>query len=424
MAIKKLILHLGLPKTGTTSIQATCKKNLSILEKQGVRYMIEWKRGDMRGGHITHLNTLFADWEVPSYCHHPAFQCTDILNAIEREEEQSNLTETVKKIVNTIDCDSLLISGEWTGFCIEKCVENLKQWLYRNFNNVEVEILVFVRNPISFVVSFFQQDEKTGYKRLDSNYLDIYEVYKEQYLNTIKNLYRYFPTEFKLIKFEDAVSFKDGGLVGYFLQEIGIINRSSIEIIRGNDGTSYEALELLRFINLCEPVVVNKLNNPKRLPQDGRLDARHLFRVRGVKYDLPIEGKLELRRRWEDVFLYLKENFGIDYSNCAIEDKVPLPSDFYSDVTIDDFIEVFPELTPILQKLFLEFFELKYRQTAQEKFKRLFFKGSVPFEIYHKNCEAELARTRCFPKFLINFVCCFVPRKKNRDRLRYKYIKR
>ncbi|MGI9369243.1 MAG: hypothetical protein ACR2O2_10450, partial [Ruegeria sp.] len=38
---KELILHIGHPKTGTTTLQQTFKKNRDFLEKQGILYPMQ-----------------------------------------------------------------------------------------------------------------------------------------------------------------------------------------------------------------------------------------------------------------------------------------------------------------------------------------------------------------------------------------------
>jgi hypothetical protein len=190
-----------------------------------------------------------------------------------------------------------------------------------------------------------------------------------------------------LLKFDDAVKDRDG-LVGCFLKAVRFPGDEikKLAITKVNESRSLETMELISFIDAKEPYIPSGYdgpNNPKRIPWDTAL----LFFVKGAKFDFTYKDRLALWKRLKEPVRIFKENIGIDYTDYKIE-EIPEP-ETYTDETINGFIEAFPDLSPVLQKLFLEFFEKKYAETAQEKFKKLYFKDTIPNKIYELSREVQ-----------------------------------
>ena len=142
-----------------------------------------------------------------------------------------------------------------------------------------------------------------------------------------------------------------------------------------------EAVEFINYIEAVEPRYPYgnyKHENLNRFPKDLKV----LADIIGVRYDLPYQSKVELWGRFRDTACRLKESTGIDYINY----EIPLHHNHetYSEETIQGFIASFPKLSIVLQRHFLNFFEKKYMETAQTKFKQLHFKGSIPYTQYKK----------------------------------------
>jgi len=66
-----------------------------------------------------------------------------------------------------------------------------------------------------------------------------------------------------------------------------------------------------------------------------------------------------------------------------------MKSETYSEDTLRGFVEAFHKFSPALKKLFLEFFEQKYLETAQVKYKQLCFQDSKARLQYNKLSEDE-----------------------------------
>ena len=358
MAIKRLVIHLGIGKAGSTSIQRALFTNSAILEKNGFRYLTEW--GEK---HVGILHSFFTPFPIDIM--------DKVWRGIQTEEERQNLvkskTDVMLEVINATTCETMIISGEfWRQLWIDSTNINISEFLRKYFQDkgIEVTIIFLVRNPLTFMISLYQQALSSGSHR---RFTGPFEEGMRS-LNGIINLKKYFADSLLLLKFEDAVADKDG-LVGCFLKAIGFPYEKiqDLNVEKMNEAACMEAMELIKYIEDKEPLLLSKDGpiNPNRRIHE----LLPLKNVKGVKFDLSYRDKKELWERLRETVQSFKENLGIDYTDY----KVPTPSGqkTYRKETIQGFVEVFPKLSPVLQKLFLQFFEKKYTETAQEKFKML-----------------------------------------------------
>jgi len=366
MGIKRVIIHLGMPKAGSSSIQATLYNNAAVLEKSGFRYLTEWGRN-----HVDKFHSLF--------------HCDTFLSLGFKNSQNRNAVNKMLKVIRTSDCETLILSGEFfQTLYLDSTIENIKTFIkqYSHNSNIETTIIYYVRNPLTWIISWMHQILfSSGY--LSKN-ADFFETAIKQY-NGIFKLQTHFNGSLKLIKFEDACLDKDGFVVN-FLTTIDFpkaaIKNLDMSSSRVNESRCAEVIEFVHFVEAME--ASDSFINYKRYVRSGFYrDIRALKNVKGVKFDLPYQSKAELWGRLRETVTRLKESACIDYTAYTIP---PTPEQqTYSERTIQDFIEAFPQLNLIIQKYFLKFFEKKYMETAQEKFKQLHFKGSIPYTVYKQN---------------------------------------
>ena len=383
MAIERAILHMGMTKTGSASIQDTLINNTSTLGKNGFRYLSEWGRY-----HLTRFKYLFSPCLVnPIGSGHLGKPFPN------RKQYNKNSIQKMLNVMNTSECKTLIFSGEYSAeLWHDSTIDNIKDFIDKYFQSrgIETTIIFFVRNPLTWAISSLQQQIfAKGYLNKDSDY---FETEIKHYQGII-NLQKHFSDSLKLIKFEDAC-LDENGLVGCFLKASGFPENElkTITIYRTNESRSLEAMEFINYVETVEPRFPYsdyKRVNPNRYPKD----LLCLKYTKGVKFDLPYESKAELWGRFSETVHILKKNTGIDYTNYT-----PPPreiQEMYSEQTVQEFIELFPKLSFVLQKHFLKFFEKKYMETAQIKFKQLHFKDSTPWKIYNsKNAFFSLLSLR------------------------------
>jgi len=374
MAVKRVILHLGMAKAGSSSIQHTLFNNTAILEKNSFRYLTEWEIDHLRKFHY-----LFAQYPVnPISTGHLGKPPAG------RKRQNSEAINVMSRIMKTTENETLILSGEYFhDLCLDATIENIKEFIKKYFQNngVETRIVYLVRNPLTWITSHLQQTLfRIGFMNKDCDY---FENEMEKY-EGVFNLQKNFSDSLTLLKFEDACLDKDG-LVGHFLKTIHFPENElkNINIFRKNDSRCIEVMEFVNYIEAVEPLYPYahyKRLNPNRYVGD-LYCAKD---INGVKFDLPDQSKAELWKRFEKTTLLLKEKTGIDYTDYTIPPSSPSGQETYSEQTIQEFIMVFPHLSFILQKHFLKFFEKKYMETAQIRFKQLHGKDSVPWEIFNK----------------------------------------
>ena len=383
MAIKRVIIHLGMAKAGSSSIQRTLFNNAPILEKNGFRYLHEWELN-----HLIKFKYLFSPYPVsPTGTGHLGRL------PVNMKQKNKKSIDQMMQVIKNSECETLILSGEYSGeLWLDSTIENIKEFIKNYFqsNGIETTILYFVRNPLTWLASWLQQRlRKDGFMNKAG---DFFEIEMKQY-EGILNLHKHFADSLVLLKFEDACLDKDG-LIGCFLKAIGF-PKSELEFVtmyRVNESRCMEAMEFIYYVESIEPrhpYNNYRQENPNRYIKD-LISLKH---IKGVKFDLPYQSKLDFWERFRETLKLLKENAGIDYTDYEIPPSSG--QETYSEETVQSFVDVFPKLSFVLQKHFLKFFEKKYMETAQVRFKQLHFKGSAPYALYNsKNVFFNLLKLR------------------------------
>ncbi|MEX2402774.1 MAG: hypothetical protein WD625_01510, partial [Balneolales bacterium] len=137
----KLHLHIGSPKTGTTSIQSTLFKNRTELENQKFCYP---------GNNVNHHAFFFT---TKSTKNHWPRQFKGI--------DKPSLNKSIKRFFSDVEndfkkeCQHYVISTEYLFIDDKEAIKNTIDYLKHFFS--EVIVYVFVRNPIEYYTSFQQQ---------------------------------------------------------------------------------------------------------------------------------------------------------------------------------------------------------------------------------------------------------------------------
>ena len=234
--MRDLILHIGMHKTGTTSIQNSLYK----LNKNGFRTIRFIEKN-----HSIPLFTIFSEnrtnyhiWKKRGLTH------SEIL-AKKTEYEEILENELTNDNVNVF-----LLSGEG----IANLTENEKINLCRYFQEkkLRVRVVYVVRDPISWAISANQEIAKGGAKTL----LKVIPDYKRRVLGFIKgcgyeNILTY--------KYENLIQ---GGLIRSFSEIIGC---ELTEGMRENESLTSEALSLIYCLNnISVTTVGSQITNSAR----------------------------------------------------------------------------------------------------------------------------------------------------------------
>ncbi len=339
---KEIILHVGVHKTGTTSIQQALynKENLHILEKNNMEYIHEFPPNN---------GVIFWDLFSPKnmiYKYNILFGYTE-----EEIQERAAVSEAILRRYLLND-KKLIISGEAIGTFEKEQLLNAKKYLESSVRGkVKIKIVICLRNPIAIISSLYQQRIKNGIYFESSN--EFIEEIKQTY-RCVKDMTDIFGAENLIVySFEKACSYEDG-LVSYFFKEIGLdnIDRANLKETKENESFSAEAAKVSSYINKKEcSIVENKRSFNRKLA-----DLDSLIKINGSKFILDRNEILKIYKYIFDDLVWIKDNYGIDYTNQMerIMSIVEVENE-YEELSV---VEAFNASSEFVRKTMIEYYKI------------------------------------------------------------------
>jgi len=291
--IRNVFIHIGLPKTGTTSLQESLLKNRKQLSQidGGYQYpeisfihhgrFIFLKFTDNPENHLMYIKRIKTRRNLVKYL----------------SNEQSSFEE---QILNTT-YNNLIVSGEQIPRLDEGQLTEFKNYISGLAPKAELIIVLCTREHVSKASSSIQQRLKVG-KDIDvSKVIDDTAVfYQEKIPKFIDTFGR---NKIITYKFEDAVKHPNGP-IGMFLDKI---HASAEELklinVKKNIGYSNKSTELLMYLNSRLPIITdNKLTLGR-----GWYDTRRFYHISGDKFSLKKEDAEKLQKKSLEDKNWLKE---------------------------------------------------------------------------------------------------------------------
>lgn len=234
---KKLILHIGSPKTGTSSIQNFCVANAEQLASQGIAYPIFSQRwphvGRWRNGHGLYANAMR---KAGYNTHYPSI-----------EVEESYMADLAAAVQ---EASIMLLSDEtlWQMICRRKrALPTLKQ-LTDALGFTEYQIVVYLRRQDLYAESFWNQRVKQGidytksFKQLlESNYSKCVLNYERG----IRRIEECFGKESLTIRIYDRVQLKNGDSAQDMMSVLGIEDLSTFKPLEQESNDSIKGKSFL-----------------------------------------------------------------------------------------------------------------------------------------------------------------------------------
>lgn len=332
---RRIVLHAGLPKTGTTSIQtAFYAERGHLLDRARLLYP------SLAPNLTDALCTIFHD--------DPRKHITNKLAGLTTLEAIAPLQRRYQKALDaeilSTNWDTLLLSAEGLSNLSAQALSRLRDW----GNRFAPRWTVFfcVRHPVDYVRSLVQQILKGG-----ATLAELYEkVPGPAYRWKISNLINVFGRDnLTVFDFESARKHA-GGVVGGFADRIGLagrlLTRLTETVIRENESLSHEAVLLLDSINRQFPMFYGDVRAPRR---SGR-ELDYLSRIGGHRFHLPTGVEEKIRDTTRGDVAWLNAEFSLNLYLDVIErqsdDAEPgTPPTDISQHTIDDIARVIAELS-------------------------------------------------------------------------------
>ncbi len=276
--LKTMFVHIGPPKTGTTSIQRTFFNNAALLEEHGLFYY------------------------TGRWSHHP------ISRQMHRQTQMPNYqraSEDFFQAAAASRCEAGLFSSEMLVVLTQREINEAK----RKFLEVaeSVKVIAYVRHPVSFAVSLAHQAVRGGKP------IDLIEE-SPNMRNVPKLLSRWAKAvgqDNMIVRPFDRDQLVAGDAVDDMLNVLGLDGlRARVERVRANEGLSVLALALLDELNRQGD------GHPLRKPY-----LRAVNRLGGPRYVLPQETIDKVRATTAADVVHLRRHWQID-----LPEPTPTPS--------------------------------------------------------------------------------------------------
>ncbi|WP_240415738.1 hypothetical protein [Paenibacillus periandrae] len=349
--IHEIIIHAGMHKTGTTSIQETLFANAERLKEREFLYPACWPSN--------HSIPIFG-----------AFTSNQkYFENIVEGRSKSDIRKANKHFLELFEQEAaeseqskIIISGENISLLSRSELTNVRTFLKKSIGDkASIKVLISVRHPVPWLVSATQQRLKAGQKLQQILDEKMNEIIQNLFQIRIGNLVQVFGTDaVKVYRFEDSVK-HECGPVGYFLEKLGYEKDEIItfNIVKANESISLIAAELLAFINEKCPIIFNNRRNEQRT----REDINPLLAIRGPKFDISHAYKKGFLELAQDDLKWLKENFGIDFSY-QLSPQISDPKLDFSPETVADINHAYDNLSAPLQELVTECLRVKIKDST------------------------------------------------------------
>ena len=358
-----VILHIGLHKTGTTTIQRTLGEHRAKLALFGYHYPQFAYKNRQTYNHSSPLLSLYSD--APLDYH---MNLREGIDSPEKLEDQNSAFLAQLKSALNSGSTTVILSGEGLSALTPKNISRLKNDLERlSEAPLSFRVVCCVREPISFITSDIQQKVKGGFDLENPYESESKKNYKfcvilKKYINVFGL------SSMRVYSFEEAVESSDG-LCAFFLKkavpELDWIPPAEVTI---NEGISEESVRIISYINRCRPFWVDGKIGADRAPRD--LD--HLFELQGQKFELDNRRKQMLFELYRSDRRWLRKMFGIE---CPDEHEVIAEKrDLWNDRTLESLGTIIQKLDEGFASLIVDFLKIEasvYQQDNPDRAHRL-----------------------------------------------------
>jgi hypothetical protein len=386
--IREVILHIGLHKTATTSIQASLNDTINLLDNAGILYPTFTINGKKIDNHSIPFVTLFSKRPHLYDVKLDFNKNLDELHPFLCNHYKDQLLAQIEKFSG----DKILISGEDISKMGLSQLKRLEQFFKGHVNQeIKFRIIAFVRHPVSRITSSIQENVKHGktLEELIGDNIILRHTAFESIFSQFENVFS--KKNIQIVRFEDALLHAKGP-VGYFYSLLGFGEDSlrNIAPTKRNSSFSYEAIVLLSTLNKSFPLFLNGERN--QIWES--LKMKYIINMPGEKFQLANEKKCQIWESAQDDLIWIYNNYGIEPYEFAEESGLE-NFQFWGRETIDYlsvnlnkqpdkfkillFRKVITEILTIRKHLTIDDFLALYRLS---KNCNVFFKNKFCYNLY------------------------------------------
>jgi hypothetical protein len=332
---KRLILHIGTPKTGSTSIQESLGNSRNALLEQNIHYP-----GVKPYNHIFNFIPIFLDDPQISFVYKIQMKPNEDKNA--RVEKYR---KTWIKEILSCKKDNFIISAEdfTLPYFNKNAVERLKAFVDQYFH--EVTLLVYVRHYDKWISSQVQQAIRNG-----NNDLELGELVQKlmkcpprmSYRKVLKRWIDAFGQENLVVRPFDPQAFHQGSLLADFFHSSNLpVDARDIPEIRSNESIGKNTALFLQRYNQLYPRIVNKAVNPERGLSKGGFHFDLYRTIPDEKFKLDLVYTPEQAKKFNEEIDFVNRFFSDGYQFHRIspgDRQMEIPD--ANDIPIEFFVEL------------------------------------------------------------------------------------
>ena len=360
--MKRIIIHIGIHKTGSTSIQQSFSDHHHTLKQLGYYFPL-FKNSYKQNTESNH-GSLFTNlydvnpfkWSNNRRIGIDTVEKVKVLQASYLSQLAAVLKEEVPAIIFSAEKLSKFPLEGINKF--KKDIETLTE------GAVEFKIICCLREPVSYWQSLCQENIKIGVISLD-------EICKNtpQKPNLFQDVLTKYITAFgkdavDVYRFEDMLVSKQGPF-NYFLGRISADLQGKYEENWSNLGYCHEAIELISYMNEKVPTMINKKVNPHRKMNEHKI----LSQLQGVKFSLSEEVQTKIISESQNDRRWLKANYNLEYPNPEI--KPVQKEKLWQESTINQLYGLMPKFNNSISSLIIKAMEniaISYKNTEPKKY--------------------------------------------------------
>ena len=302
MSRKTVVIHIGMGKTGTTSIQES---------------FYQFDNGKIKYGTVDNIDPP-SNHSLPfltMFCKDPHTLKGHRQRGRGRLEVEELAKEWKRKLRADLESD------------FEKLIYSCETLLYLNLDelrelktffdafDVDIQIVGYARHPIGYANSALQQAIKTG--------TQVLHIPRPRY-RRFRKFIEVFGRQAVTIRRFDRERFLNKSVVSDFCQ-LADLGPLDIQEVRVNDRCSFLAAKLIHTFNIHGPETFGSEEK-----EVARVKLRRLFVncINGNRFALPEEFYFTRKTDIQDI-LWLRKIFGVDFSDAIIREEPLSPLDHF-----------------------------------------------------------------------------------------------
>lgn len=303
--IKTIYLHIGLHKTGTSTIQQTFGEIRQKLAQNGFLYPAFVMKERERFNHSIPMMSMFCG-EPEKYWINIKYGCTT-KEAVEKLNQSYD--RQLKEQILNFGGHTLIISGEDISRLTIPQLAKLRQYLINITNpEVSIKILMVIRHPVSWEISGLQEMIKSG-KSLKSSIETNATQKTHKFISETQKFKIVFQQDSLLIQRYEELSENANGLFAGFIREFHILEKEIeyVENKRINQSITHEGAAMLNAVHENFPFYENsELATLLR-----KFNAGLFTNMSGVRFQISEEGCLDIWSRHHKSINNLCRKYGL-----------------------------------------------------------------------------------------------------------------